>query len=123
MNRYYEKKRHLDVIELLEKKKPWVVSHGVGVANKRSMQPVTVNMNLHACVFLTLFVWYQEYETTRKDLEGVKKEREEVKKHLSGLRQAQAPMLKKIQQIDEQLKPTEAQIKAKVNVFFQFQQV
>ncbi|KAM6982879.1 structural maintenance of chromosomes protein 5 [Tautogolabrus adspersus] len=24
MNRYYEKKRHLDVIELLEKKKPWV---------------------------------------------------------------------------------------------------
>lgn len=26
MNRYYEKKRHLDMIELLEKKKPWVVS-------------------------------------------------------------------------------------------------
>lgn len=26
VNRYYEKKRHLDVIELLEKKKPWVVS-------------------------------------------------------------------------------------------------
>lgn len=78
MNRYYEKKRHLDVIELLEKKKPWV-----------------------------------EYETTRKELEGVKKEREEAKKHLLSLRQAQAPMLKKIQHIDNQLKPTEAQIKAK----------
>lgn len=26
VNRYYEKKRHLDVIELLEKKRPWVVS-------------------------------------------------------------------------------------------------
>lgn len=26
VNRYYEKKRHLDMIKLLEKKKPWVVS-------------------------------------------------------------------------------------------------
>ncbi|KAM6925073.1 structural maintenance of chromosomes protein 5 [Xenentodon cancila] len=78
VNRYYEKKRHLDVIELLEKKKPWV-----------------------------------EYETTRKELEGVRKERDEAKRQLSGLRQGQAPMLRKIQQIDEQLKPTEAQMKAK----------
>uniref|UniRef100_A0A3Q3GIV1 Structural maintenance of chromosomes protein 5 n=1 Tax=Labrus bergylta TaxID=56723 RepID=A0A3Q3GIV1_9LABR len=78
MNRYYEKKRHLDVIELLDKKKPWV-----------------------------------EYETTRKELEGVKKEREEAKKQLSALRQAQAPMLKKMQQIDNHLQPTEAQIKTK----------
>ncbi|XP_072222998.1 structural maintenance of chromosomes protein 5 [Leuresthes tenuis] len=78
VNRYYEKKRHLDVIELLEKKKPWV-----------------------------------EYETTRKELEGVKKEREEAKKQLSALRQTQAPMVKKIQQIDDKLKPTEAQMKAK----------
>uniref|UniRef100_A0A673CXJ5 Structural maintenance of chromosomes protein 5 n=1 Tax=Sphaeramia orbicularis TaxID=375764 RepID=A0A673CXJ5_9TELE len=78
VNRYYEKKRHLDVIELLEKKKPWV-----------------------------------EYETTREELEGVKKEREDAKKQLSALRQAQAPMLKKIQAIDSQLKPMEAQIKAK----------
>ncbi|XP_029012929.1 structural maintenance of chromosomes protein 5 [Betta splendens] len=78
VNRYYEMKRHLDVIELLEKKKPWV-----------------------------------EYETTRKELEGVKKEREEAKRHLSALRQSQAPMLRKIQQIDNQLKPTEAQIRAK----------
>uniref|UniRef100_A0A669F121 Structural maintenance of chromosomes protein 5 n=1 Tax=Oreochromis niloticus TaxID=8128 RepID=A0A669F121_ORENI len=78
VNRYYEKKRHLDVIELLEKKKPWV-----------------------------------EYETTRKELEGVKKERDEAKKQLLSLKQTQAPMVKKIQQIEEQLKPTEAQIKAK----------
>uniref|UniRef100_A0A3B4FA63 Structural maintenance of chromosomes protein 5 n=1 Tax=Pundamilia nyererei TaxID=303518 RepID=A0A3B4FA63_9CICH len=78
VNRYYEKKRHLDVIELLEKKKPWV-----------------------------------EYETTRKELEGVKKERDEARKQLSSLKQTQAPMVKKIQQIDEQLKPTEAQIKDK----------
>ncbi|XP_045912329.1 structural maintenance of chromosomes protein 5 [Micropterus dolomieu] len=78
VNRYYEKKRHLDMIELLDKKKPWV-----------------------------------EYETTRKELEGVKKEREEAKRQLSALKQAQAPMLRKIQMIDNQLKPTEAQIKAK----------
>uniref|UniRef100_A0A8C4GZU3 Structural maintenance of chromosomes protein 5 n=1 Tax=Dicentrarchus labrax TaxID=13489 RepID=A0A8C4GZU3_DICLA len=78
VNRYYEKKRHLDVIELLEKKKPWV-----------------------------------EYETTRTELEGVKKERDEAKRQLSALKQAQAPMLRKIQLIDNQLKPTEAQIKAK----------
>lgn len=78
VNRYYEKKRHLDVIELLEKKKPWV-----------------------------------EYETTRKELEGVKKERDDAKRQLAALRQAQTPMLRKIQEIDNQLKPTEAQIKAK----------
>ncbi|XP_053173495.1 structural maintenance of chromosomes protein 5 [Scomber japonicus] len=78
VNRYYEKKRHLDVIELLGKKKPWV-----------------------------------EYETTRKELEGVKKERDEAKRQLSALKQAQAPMLRKIQLIENQLKPTEAQIKAK----------
>ncbi|XP_076596098.1 structural maintenance of chromosomes protein 5 [Chaetodon auriga] len=78
MNRYYERKRHLDVIELLEKKKPWV-----------------------------------EYETTRRELEGVKKEREEAKRQLAALKQAHAPMLRKIQLIEDQLKPTEAQIKAK----------
>uniref|UniRef100_A0A668A8U7 Structural maintenance of chromosomes protein 5 n=1 Tax=Myripristis murdjan TaxID=586833 RepID=A0A668A8U7_9TELE len=70
VNRYYEKKRHLDLIELLEKKKPWV-----------------------------------EYETVRKRLEDVKKEREEAKQQLSSLRQTQAPMLKKIQAIENQLKP------------------
>ncbi|CAN9516172.1 unnamed protein product [Ophioblennius macclurei] len=78
VNRYYEMKRHLDVIELLEKKKPWV-----------------------------------EYETNRKELEGVKKERDEAKRHLSALKQVQAPMRRKILDIEEQLKPTEDQIKAK----------
>ncbi|KAI4823837.1 hypothetical protein KUCAC02_012392 [Chaenocephalus aceratus] len=77
VKRYYEKKRHLDVIVLLDQKKPWV-----------------------------------EYETTRKELEGLKKERDEAKKQLSALKQAHAPMLKKIQLIENQLKPSEAQIKA-----------
>lgn len=44
----------------------------------------------------------------------MKKEREEAKKQLSALKHAQAPMVRKIQQIDEQLKPIETQIKAKV---------
>ncbi|KAM9855821.1 structural maintenance of chromosomes protein 5 [Aulostomus maculatus] len=78
VKRYYEKKRHLDVIELLAKKKPWV-----------------------------------EYETTRKELADVKKEREEVKMQLTALKEAQAPMLEKIQQIENQLKPSETQMKAK----------
>lgn len=57
---------------------------------------------------------HQEYEATRKVLEGVKREREDAKRQLSALKQAQAPMLAKIQQIEDQLKPTEAQMKAKV---------
>ncbi|XP_019716367.1 structural maintenance of chromosomes protein 5 [Hippocampus comes] len=77
-NRYYEKQRHLDVIELLEKKTPWV-----------------------------------EYETTRKELEGVKKDRDEAKRQLSALKQSQAPMMSKLHAIEEQLKPSEAQLKAK----------
>lgn len=44
----------------------------------------------------------------------MKKERDEAKRQLSSLKQAQTPMLRKIQQIENQLKPTEAQIKAKV---------
>uniref|UniRef100_A0A7N8X307 Structural maintenance of chromosomes protein 5 n=1 Tax=Mastacembelus armatus TaxID=205130 RepID=A0A7N8X307_9TELE len=72
VNRYYEKKRHMDVIELLEKKKPWV-----------------------------------EYETTLKEHASVKKEREDAKNQLIALKQAQAPMLNKIQEIDNRLKPTE----------------
>lgn len=65
---------------------------------------------------LILSLWYQEYETTRKELEGAKKERDEAKRQLSALKQAQAPMLRKIQQIDTQMKPTDAQIKAKVKM-------
>ncbi|KAK2851334.1 hypothetical protein Q5P01_007610 [Channa striata] len=78
VTRYYEKKRHLDVIELLEKKKPWV-----------------------------------EYETIRKEMEGVKKEREETKRHLATLKLAQEPMKIKIHDIDKKLKPMEEQIKGK----------
>lgn len=78
VNRYYEKKRHLDVIELLEKKRPWV-----------------------------------EYETARADLEVLKRERDEAKRQLNALKQAQAPMRNRIQQIENQLKPIDAQIKNK----------
>ncbi|XP_061540928.1 structural maintenance of chromosomes protein 5 isoform X1 [Phycodurus eques] len=77
-NRYYEKQRHLNAIELIEKKTPWVV-----------------------------------YETTRNELEGVKKERDKVKKQLIVLKQAHMPMLTKLQSIEEQLKPSDAQMKAK----------
>lgn len=41
VNRYYEKKRHLDVIELLEKKKPWVVSDGHCVRGGETNKPST----------------------------------------------------------------------------------
>lgn len=41
-------------------------------------------------------------------------EREEAKRELNALRQSQMPMLRKIQEIDNILKPSEAQIKAKV---------
>lgn len=34
VNRYYEMKRHLDMIELLEKKKPWVVSRPARMLQK-----------------------------------------------------------------------------------------
>ncbi|XP_077370285.1 structural maintenance of chromosomes protein 5 isoform X2 [Festucalex cinctus] len=76
--RYYEKKRHLDVIELLEKKTPWV-----------------------------------EYETTREKLECVKKERDQARRQLAVLKQSHAPMLSKLQAIEEQLKPSDAQMKEK----------
>uniref|UniRef100_A0A4W5NZ89 Structural maintenance of chromosomes protein 5 n=1 Tax=Hucho hucho TaxID=62062 RepID=A0A4W5NZ89_9TELE len=79
VERYYEKKRHLDMIKMLDKKKPWV-----------------------------------EYETARNELEGVKKEREDAKKQLKTVREAQFPMLKKIQHIDSQLRPIENQMKDKV---------
>uniref|UniRef100_A0A674NWB8 Structural maintenance of chromosomes protein 5 n=1 Tax=Takifugu rubripes TaxID=31033 RepID=A0A674NWB8_TAKRU len=77
VNRYYEKKRHLDMIELLEKKKPWV-----------------------------------EYESTRKELESVKREREEAKRNLSALRHSQAPMIRKIKEIEDRLQPFDDQIKS-----------
>ncbi|CDQ80359.1 unnamed protein product [Oncorhynchus mykiss] len=78
VGRYYEKKRHLDMIKMLDKKKPWV-----------------------------------EFETACNELEGVKKEREDAKKQLKTVRESQAPMLKKIQHIDSQLRPIENQMKDK----------
>ncbi|CAL8323354.1 unnamed protein product [Merluccius merluccius] len=78
VNRYYEKKRHLDMIELLEKKKPGV-----------------------------------EYLAAVQELESVKKDRDEAKKHLSSLKQTHAPMRMKIQLINSKLQPIEAQIKTK----------
>ena len=56
----------------------------------------------------------QEFEAVRKEHESVKTEREEVKKRLSSLKQTHGPMLKKIQLINNQLEPIEAQIKTKV---------
>uniref|UniRef100_A0A8C8F0V2 Structural maintenance of chromosomes protein 5 n=1 Tax=Oncorhynchus tshawytscha TaxID=74940 RepID=A0A8C8F0V2_ONCTS len=79
VERYYEKRRHLDMIKMLHKKKPWV-----------------------------------EYETACNELEGVKKEREDANKQLKTVRESQAPMLKKIQHIDSQLRPIENQMKDKV---------
>ncbi|XP_067289832.1 structural maintenance of chromosomes protein 5 isoform X2 [Pseudorasbora parva] len=78
VERYYMKKRHLDRIQMLEKKKPWV-----------------------------------EYETTRKELEGVKKAREEMKRKLKSLKEAQEPLLRKIRSVESQLQPIEQQMKEK----------
>ncbi|XP_063068342.1 structural maintenance of chromosomes protein 5 [Engraulis encrasicolus] len=76
VERYQKKKRHLELIQLLEKKKPWV-----------------------------------EYEMARKELEQVKKDREEAKKSLKELKDQRAPMLRKIQSIDQRLTPIHDQIK------------
>uniref|UniRef100_A0A671SMZ9 Structural maintenance of chromosomes protein 5 n=1 Tax=Sinocyclocheilus anshuiensis TaxID=1608454 RepID=A0A671SMZ9_9TELE len=75
VERYYMKKRHLDRIQMLEKKKPLV-----------------------------------EYETARKELEGVKKEREEMKRKLKSLKEAQEPLLRKIRSVESQLQPIEHQM-------------
>ncbi|KAK2871454.1 hypothetical protein QQF64_002642 [Cirrhinus molitorella] len=76
VERYYMKKRHLDRIQMLEKKKPWV-----------------------------------EYETARKEMEGVKKEREEMKRKLRSLKEAQEPLVRKIRSVESQLQPIEQQMK------------
>lgn len=61
VNRYYEKKRHLDVIELLDKKKPWVVS-GLTKNSLRNREQTacslsqTVFFQLLADLFLVLGV-------------------------------------------------------------------
>uniref|UniRef100_A0A8C9VP05 Structural maintenance of chromosomes protein 5 n=1 Tax=Scleropages formosus TaxID=113540 RepID=A0A8C9VP05_SCLFO len=78
VQRYYEKKRHLDRIKMLERKKPWV-----------------------------------EYETSREQLEAVKREREQAKRELRALKEEQAPMLFQIQSVDARLKPLESQMRDK----------
>uniref|UniRef100_A0A672S7E9 Structural maintenance of chromosomes protein 5 n=1 Tax=Sinocyclocheilus grahami TaxID=75366 RepID=A0A672S7E9_SINGR len=80
MDRYYTKTKHLDRIQMLEKKKPLV-----------------------------------EYETARKELEGVKKEREEMKRKLKSLKEAQEPLLRKIRSVESQLQPIEHQMKELVD--------
>ncbi|KAG9354043.1 hypothetical protein JZ751_012167 [Albula glossodonta] len=78
VERYYEKKRHLDMIKMLDSKRPWV-----------------------------------EYETARREFEDVKSEREKAKTHLKTLKEAQTPILRKIQLIDNQLRPIENKMKDK----------
>ncbi|XP_077463437.1 structural maintenance of chromosomes protein 5 isoform X2 [Stigmatopora argus] len=55
-----------------------------------------------------------EYETTRKELEGVQNERDKVKKQLATLKQAQAPMVTKLQSIAKQLQSSDAKTNAKI---------
>lgn len=64
------------------------------------------------------FPFRQEYEATRNELESVKKEREEAKKNLSALKHSQAPMIRKINEIKENLQPVDDQIKSKVKKIF-----
>lgn len=101
---------------MLEKKKPWVVSLKKQPKQKNNIVYVCVRQRArkHQTFPLCYLHLLQGYETIRKELEGVKKMREEAKQQLATLKQAQAPMLKKIQEIEMQLKPTETRIKAMV---------
>ncbi len=65
-------------------------------------------------VFILCFL-FQEYETARKELEGVKKERVEMKKKLKSLQEAQEPLLRKIRSVESQLQPIEQQMKELVS--------
>lgn len=78
VDRYYERKRHMDTSELLVKKRAW-----------------------------------QAYELKREEMAGVKKERAEARTALTALKQEQAPMIKKFQAKENQLTPTDTEIKAK----------
>ncbi|TRY71410.1 hypothetical protein DNTS_013707, partial [Danionella cerebrum] len=80
VDRYYLKKRHLDMIQMLEKKKPWV-----------------------------------EYETARKELTELKKEREVAKRTLRSLTESQEPMMTRIRSVESQLKPIDQQMKELTN--------
>ncbi|NWV22578.1 SMC5 protein, partial [Origma solitaria] len=69
VERYHEYKRHVDLIEMLERKRSWV-----------------------------------EYENVREQHAEVKQSRNQVKKELTCLKEAQAPQTKKIQEAEENLK-------------------
>ncbi|CAN8220491.1 unnamed protein product [Coccothraustes coccothraustes] len=68
VERYHEYKRHVDLIEMLERKRPLV-----------------------------------EYENIREQHEEVKQCRNQVKKELKCLREMQAPMIRRIQEAEENL--------------------
>ncbi|NXY15811.1 SMC5 protein, partial [Atrichornis clamosus] len=73
VERYHECKRHVDLIEMLERKRPWV-----------------------------------EYESVREQHEEVKQTRNQVKKELKYLKEIQAPLTKKIQETEENLRSLDA---------------
>ncbi|KAJ1206907.1 hypothetical protein NDU88_002300 [Pleurodeles waltl] len=78
VERYYERKRHLDLIEMLERKRPWV-----------------------------------EYENVRQQYEEMKQGRDHLKDELKKLKETQAPMAHKIQEIDKQVKNLDTKIREK----------
>ncbi|XP_069481894.1 structural maintenance of chromosomes protein 5 [Ambystoma mexicanum] len=78
VERYYERKRHLDLIEMLERKRPWV-----------------------------------EYENVRQQYEEMKQGRDHLKDELKRLKEAQAPMAHKIQDVERQVKNLDAKIREK----------
>ncbi|XP_007937716.1 structural maintenance of chromosomes protein 5 [Orycteropus afer afer] len=78
VERFYERKRHLDLIEMLEAKRPWV-----------------------------------EYENVRQEYEEVKLVRDQVKEEVRKLKDGQAPITRRIEEIDRQRHSLEAQIKEK----------
>ncbi|NXK13972.1 SMC5 protein, partial [Herpetotheres cachinnans] len=78
VERYHEHKRHLDLIEMLERKRPWV-----------------------------------EYENVRQQHEEVKQSRDQAKEELKNLKEMQAPVTKKIQETEENLKILDMKIRDK----------
>ncbi|XP_010224723.1 PREDICTED: structural maintenance of chromosomes protein 5 [Tinamus guttatus] len=78
VERYHERKRHLDLIEMLERKRPWV-----------------------------------EYENVRQQHEEVKQSRDQAKEELKNLKEMQAPMTKKTQEIEEHCKSLDTKIRDK----------
>ncbi|NWS69102.1 SMC5 protein, partial [Crotophaga sulcirostris] len=76
VERYHERRRHLDLIEMLERKRPWV-----------------------------------EYENVRQQHEEVKQSRDKAKEELRHLKEMQAPVTKKIEEIEEYYKSLDLKIR------------